>query len=301
MRLYKLIGLEIDALTAEYNETMKNIETYTDILNNYSSMAGVIVRQLKAYKKQYAHPRLTQIENAEAIVLEEKKAEAYPAVLLMDRFGYVRTIEESVYEKNREAADAENRFVIHCMSDARLCLFTDSGKQHLLKMEDIPHGKFRDKGTPADNLCNYDSSKESILTVMDLKEIVSSFLIFVTQQGYIKQVAGTEFDVSKRTIASTHLADDDRVISVHPARFQASIVLHTSGNYLLRLSEEDIPVQKKSARGVHGIKLGSGEKVETVFYLEEGSESEVMIGEKKMSLNRLHVSARGSKGSKIRR
>jgi DNA gyrase subunit A len=264
-------------------------------------MAGVIVRQLKAYKKQYAHPRLTQIENAEAIVLEEKKAEAYPAVLLMDRFGYVRTIEESVYEKNREAADAENRFVIHCMSDARLCLFTDSGKQHLLKMEDIPHGKFRDKGTPADNLCNYDSSKESILTVMDLKEIVSSFLIFVTQQGYIKQVAGTEFDVSKRTIASTHLADDDRVISVHPARFQASIVLHTSGNYLLRLSEEDIPVQKKSARGVHGIKLGSGEKVETVFYLEEGSESEVMIGEKKMSLNRLHVSARGSKGSKIRR
>ena len=301
MRLYKLIGLEIDALTAAYNETMKNIETYTDILNNYSSMAGVIVRQLKAYKKQYAHPRLTQIENAEAIVLEEKKAEAYPAVLLMDRFGYVRTIEESVYEKNREAADAENRFVIHCMSDARLCLFTDSGKQHLLKMEDIPHGKFRDKGTPADNLCNYDSSKESILTVMDLKEIVSSFLIFVTQQGYIKQVAGTEFDVSKRTIASTHLADDDRVISVHPARFQASIVLHTSGNYLLRLSEEDIPVQKKSARGVHGIKLGSGEKVETVFYLEEGSESEVMIGEKKMSLNRLHVSARGSKGSKIRR
>ena len=107
--------------------------------------------------------------------------------------------------------------------------------------------------------------------------------------------------MSKRTIASTHLADDDRVISVHPARFQASIVLHTSGNYLLRLSEEDIPVQKKSARGVHGIKLGSGEKVETVFYLEEGSESEVMIGEKKMSLNRLHVSARGSKGSKIRR
>ena len=177
MRLYKLIGLEIDALTAEFNETVKKIELYTDILNNYSSMADVIVRQLEDFRKEYAVPRKTQITEAEAVVLEVRKAEAFPVVFLMDRFGYARTIDESIYEKNRDAADEENRIVLHCMSDSRLCVFTDIGRQHILKAEKVPHGKFRDKGTPIDNLCNYDSSAESYLQVYSLDEMKTQQLM----------------------------------------------------------------------------------------------------------------------------
>ena len=190
MRLYKLIGLEIDALMAEYQDTLKKIDLYTDILNNYSSMADVIVRQLEEFRDRYASERRTTISDEEEIVLEERKAEAYPCVLLMDRFGYARTVDEAVYEKNKDAADEENRLVIHCMSDSRLCVFTDTGKAHILKAEKIPHGKFRDKGTPIDNLCNYDSAAETFLAVMNLEEIRTQRLVFLTAHGYIKMVEG---------------------------------------------------------------------------------------------------------------
>lgn len=57
MRLYKLIGLEIEALMKEHEATLANIDRYQDILNNYKSMARVIIKELDAVKKEYAVPR----------------------------------------------------------------------------------------------------------------------------------------------------------------------------------------------------------------------------------------------------
>ena len=101
MRLYKLIGLEIEALTKEHEETLKKIAQYEDILNHYHSMAAVIIKELKAVKKAYGKPRKTQIENAKEAVYEEKKIEEAEVVFLMDRFGYAKTVDQSVYERNK--------------------------------------------------------------------------------------------------------------------------------------------------------------------------------------------------------
>jgi len=301
MKLYRLIGLELDTLQADYGKTLKNIETYSDILNNYSSMARVIIKELEAYKKEYARPRLTEITNKDAVVLEERKAEAFPCVFLMDRFGYARTVDEPVYEKNKEAADSENKVVIHCMSDAKLCIYTDLGRQHILKVEDVPHGKFRDKGTPIDNLCNYDSKDELFIEVMPLADIVNMKLLFVTENGFIKQVEGSEFDVAKKTIAATKLEDGDKLLSVHLVHFQTTMVLHTANNYLLRLQEDEAPLLKKNTKGVKGISLSGEDKVEDVWYLEEGAPTDVTIEEKTIALNRLKIASRGGKGTKLRR
>lgn len=113
MRLYKLIGLEIEALQADYAETMKNISVYEDILNNYDSMAEVIMKELDQIKKEYGTKRRTVIENAEEVVYEEKKMEEMEVTFLMDRFGYMRTIDKSAYERNKEAANAENKYVFN--------------------------------------------------------------------------------------------------------------------------------------------------------------------------------------------
>ena len=113
MRLYKLIGLEIEALQADYAETMKNISVYEDILNNYDSMADVIMKELDQIKKEYGTKRRTVIENAEEVVYEEKKMEEMEVTFLMDRFGYMRTIDKSAYERNKEAANAENKYVFN--------------------------------------------------------------------------------------------------------------------------------------------------------------------------------------------
>ena len=128
MRLYKLIGLEIETLMAEHEETMKKIALYEDILNNYSSMSKVIIKELQKVKKEYIRVRRTVVENAAEAVYEEKKIEETEVVFLMDRFGYARTIDKSTYERNKETADSENKYVLTCMNTGKICLFTDTGK-----------------------------------------------------------------------------------------------------------------------------------------------------------------------------
>ena len=214
MRLYKLIGLEIDALQKEHAATMKNIATYEDILNNYSSMAAVIKKDLLQIKKEYAQPRRTSIENAQAAVYEEKKPEEAEVVILMDRFGYIRSVDPSTYERNQEAAQAENRTILRCMNTDRLAVFTDIGRMHTVKVSDLPLGKFRDKGIPIDNLSNYDSTQEQILCVAPVQEMKLKKLLFVTAMGMCKLVDGEEFDVAKRTVVATKLLPEDRLVSV---------------------------------------------------------------------------------------
>jgi len=300
MRLYRLIGLEIEALQKEYEKTLKNISTYSDILNNYRSMAKVILKELDGLKKEYAKPRKTVIENGEEAVYEEEKIEEMEVVFLMDRFGYSKTIDTATYERNREAADAEHKYVISCMNTDKICIFTDTGKQHLIKILDIPFGKFRDKGKPIDNLCNYDSARENIIFTESLQKVKMSIMIFGTKMGMLKQVEGIEFDVMKRTIAATKLQDGDSVISVVFMGEKEQIVLQTEQGYFLRFSISEIPQKKKGAIGVRGLRLSENDKIEAVYYLPGQPDQTALYKEKEVHLNKLRIGKRDAKGVKTR-
>ncbi len=301
MRLYRLIGLEIEALRAEHEQTLKNIDRYEDILNNYDSMAGVIMEELDSYKKEYGRKRRTVIENAEEAVFEENKIEEQEVVFLMDRFGYARTVDTSVYERNREAADSENRYVVHCMNTGRLCVFTDSGKMHQVRVLDVPYGKFRDKGTPLDNISNYDTSSEQIVMVCDSEQMRFSHLLFATSRGMVKKVEGTEFQVTKRTIAATKLQDEDVLVEVKVVNDSQNVVLQTKNGYFLRFPATEIPVKKKGAVGVRGIRLQKKDELEHVWLFEEGTETRIRYNDdKEVTLNRLKQAKRDGTGTKYR-
>ena len=298
MRLYKLIGLEIEALMAEHEETLKNIALYQEILGSRAAMAKVIIKELKALKKEFSHPRLTVIENGKAAVYKEKEAEAVPVVLLMDRFGYVKTVDNSVYERNKEAADSENKQIVPCMSDGKICLFTDNGQMHLVKVADIPYGKFRDKGIPVDNISNYDSSSENIISVMALEHIMDKKLLFVTEQSMCKVLSGSEFDVSKKTTAATKLQENDKILYLAVAEPESTMVLQSQKNYFLRFATEDIPEKKKGAVGVRGMRMTDGELLTAVWQLTGEEEQIIMIKEKAVHLNRLRIANRDTRGVK---
>ena len=300
MRLYRLIGLEIQALRAEHEQTLKNIARYEDILNNYDSMAGVIMDELDSYKKEYGRKRRTVIENAEEAVFEENKIEEQEVVFLMDRFGYARTVDTAVYERNKEAADSENRYIVHCMNTGRLCVFTDTGKMHQVKVLDVPYGKFRDKGTPIDNISNYDTASEQIVMVCDAEQMRFSWLLFATAKGMIKKVEGTEFQVTKRTIAATKLQDEDRLIEVKVVNDSQNAVLQTANGYFLRFPASEIPVKKKGALGVRGIRLQKKDELEHVYLFEEGTETKISYNDKEVTLNRLKQAKRDGAGTKYR-
>ena len=300
MRLYKLIGLEIEALMKEHEETLKNIARYEDILNNYDSMAEVIIEDLEHFKKEYARKRRTVVENGQEAVYEEKKVEEQEVVFLMDRFGYAKTVDVASYERNKEAADAENKWIVNCINTGKLCVFTNTGKMHQIKVLDLPYGKFRDKGQPIDNVSNYDSTQEMVVYMCDELQLRYAKLLFATKQGMIKKVKGNEFQVAKRTIAATKLQEDDELISVQVITDDQHVVLQTKDGYFLRFSAQEVAEKKKAAVGVRGIKLRKNDELEQIYLFYEGTEHKISYGDRELTLNRLKVAKRDGTGTKAR-
>lgn len=300
MRLYKLIGLEIEALIKEHDETMSNIYRYEDILARRDSMAQVIMNELDAIRKEFGRKRRTEITNAEEAVFEEKKLEEMELYCLMDRFGYVRCIDAATYERNKESAHQENKFVFLCKNTGRICIFTNTGQLYTVKVVDIPFGKYRDKGVPVDNISNFNSEKERIVFCASQSELNLYRLIFVTAQSMCKLVDGGEFDVSKRTVAATKLSEGDEVVNVAVLREQNGIVLRSAQGYFLRFSLEEIPEKKKAAVGVRGMKLSKDDFVEEVYYMQNAVSHTITYKEKEIELNKLKLGKRDGKGIKVR-
>lgn len=300
MRLYKLIGLEIEALIKEHEDTLTNIFRYEDILERKDSMAQVIINDLDAIKKEFNRKRRTLIENGKEAVYEENKIEEMDVVFLMDRFGYVKTVDVPTYERNKDAADTENRYVFCCKNTGRICIFTNKGQLHTIKVLDLPFGKFRDKGVPIDNLSNFSREDEKILLITNQTALNLYRVLFVTQNSMMKIVNGGEFDVSKRTVAATKLNDGDEVVSVAILNEQRNIVLQTHDGYFLRFPLEEIPEKKKMAIGVRGMKLTEKDFIETVYFTQNAVENSIKYKSKTLELNKLKLGRRDTKGVKVR-
>ncbi|MBC5681267.1 DNA gyrase/topoisomerase IV subunit A [Lachnospira hominis (ex Liu et al. 2021)] len=324
MRLYKLIGLEILALQKEYDEACKKIARYEKILGSRKEMAKVIKEDLMKIKKEYSVGRRTVIEDGKEAVFIEKKIPEQEVMFIMDRFGYAKTIDMAAYERNKEAVHNEYKYIFSCMNTDKICIFTDNGMLHQIKVKDIPFStKFRDKGTPIDNLGNYDSSGERIIYLCASERIRQKRLLFVTKLGMMKLVDTSEFDVMKKTVASTKLTDGDELIGIYEtdARTEVlskfnydgtvgeeevvssdqNIILQTANGVFLKFPLTDVPQKKKNAVGVRGIKLGSDDYIEDVYILTNGDELSMDYKGKMLDFGKMKMAHRDTKGTKVRR
>lgn len=300
MRLYKLIGLEILALEKEHQETLRKIREYEKILSSRDAMDQVIKEDLNSIKEEFSSPRRTGIEDGREAVYDESAVEVREVVFVMDRFGYSRILERSTYDRNQETVDSEHSHVVCCLNTDKICLFTDTGALHQVKVADIPLGKLRDKGTPIDNLCKYDGTKEEIVFLTNAAALPGHILLFATKGAMLKQVPGEEFETNNRMVAATKLADGDQVADIQMMDGAREAVLQTDHGVFLRFAAEEIPVQKKNAKGVRGIKLSKEEQLETVYLLGENTDNIAVYKEKQVHLNRLKLSHRDGKGSRTR-
>ena len=358
LRLSKLIGLEIEQLKNDYEELVKKIALYEKILGSKSEMKKVIIKDLEAIKKEYGFERKTEITDAAEIVLEEPKIEEAPFVFLMDRFGYSKVIEPAAYDRNKEKIEAEYKYIIPCLNTDQICVFTNAGVMHTVKVMKIPTKKVNEKGVPIDNLCNYSSEKEHMTGVFALNDLKISKLLFTTKFGMVKFVDGSEFDVSNRTVKATKLSADDEVISVdafdikkesinvqtspndevaedqsdddqmsfdfidivnvetgesEPLKPETGndseekifhtnkmLVLQTKEGIFLRFKLNEVPVQKKNARGVKGIKLSKDDEVENAYVVKFGAGQKIERHGKVIELMKIKLAKRGNKGTKLR-
>ncbi len=300
MRLYKLIGLEIEALIKEHEETVANIFKYEDILSRRDSMAQVLINELDELKKEFGRPRRTVIDNCEEAVVEEIKVPEMDVMFIMDRFGYSKIVDMPTYERNKETIENEFKYICKCKNTGKICLFTNLGVLHTVKATDLPIGKLRDKGVPIDNVSNFSSQKENIVSVASQSELNLYRMVFVTKNSMVKIVDGGEFDVAKRTVASTKLEDGDEVVSVQALLDQKNIILKSNDGYFLRFQLEEIPVKKKAAVGARGMKLGGKDYIDEVFYTRAIDDSSIQYNERQLRLNDIKLAKRDSKGTKVR-
>lgn len=305
MRLYRLIGLEILALQKEYEEILKRIQEYEEILNNPEAMKKVIKKDLQKIKKEYGFERKTALENAKAPVVIEEEVEEREVIFVMDRFGYGKLLEKNIYERNREAVEEEYRTILPCKNTDKLCLFTQDGVMHQVKVQDIPGGRLREKGSPLDNLCNYDSRTERILLLTPDRELAGRSLLFVTRSSLVKIVDGEEFLVQKRTVAATKMAEGDTltaVVLLTPEQMEKSyVVLQSEEGYFLRFPLSEITKKKKNALGIRGMSLKEDDRISHVYVTEASSGDSILYKDKELYFQKIKAMSRDSRGVKVRR
>lgn len=297
MRLYRLIGLEIEALLKDNAQTLKNIEEYENILKTHKNMDKLFIKDLERIKRDFASPRKTAIEDAGEAVYEEELPISEEVVFVMDRFGYCKVLDRSTFDKNSESIESENVYVFPVMNTDKICIFSNRGVLYKIKVSDLPMAKPKDKGTPIDNLSKFDSTAEEILLAASEEGMSGHYFLMLTKSGYIKKVSAEEFKTNNRQVASTKLTNDDVLVSVSLITKNDEICIVTDANYILRFDISEVNEFKKNTKGEKAITLGYGESVKALYFM---SGKVANVNNREIILGKVKLSHKGYKGQKIR-
>lgn len=300
MPLSRLIGLEILRLHEESETLNGNILEYKRVLENQSELYKVIKNRLKEYKKIFASPRRTLLENVQNTdyVEEVKEEDIY---ILIDRFGYTKSIDAASFSRVSEETLKEYSHIILMKNTDKLCIFTAEGNMHQVKAPLIPKSKIKDKGVLIQTLCKVD--KENILLYAPSLQLFESQLVFSTKLGYIKQVSGIQFETNRSVISSTKLEEGDEIISIVMlsagdilARDKKVIILTEKGTSL-GFPLEEVSEMKKTGRGVKSIELDAKDYVIFTGIVKITDETFICNG-KELSAKKVRNRKRGQKGQK---
>lgn len=297
-KLSDLVSMEILDLKKRYKEILKLIDRYQLLLSDKNELRKEIKKELQAYKKKYNKDRKTAFTNEKIKLIKREKPEV-DLVCLIDRFSYAKVVNKNTYERYKDIAEQENKYILDLTSKERLVVFTDKGNAHLIKASEFPKCKVKDKGEPLDNISNFNSSDERIVGVFTIRKDASQDLLFVSSDGYIKIVDINEFDLTNKKNVATKLIDDallSRVIDIDS--FEKNVVLGTNDHRYIRFKAEEIPHQKKNSRGAIGIKVGKKAICNYAEVVDQRGDS-INIKDEEVAASRIRLTKRGTKGTKI--
>ena len=300
MQLSKLIGLEVLKLHQENEQLLLNIAEYESILNDIDKLHKVIIDRLRSYKKQFSGERKTELTNiTKEKYVEEIKEEALYVVV--DRFGYVKSLDKASYSRLSEENLKEYTYKIPIMNTDKLCVFTEEGNMHQVKVKDIPKARNRDKGVLIQTLCRVE--KENVIFYISLESLMESQLFFATRHGYVKQVSGVYFETNRLTMTATKLEDGDAVAGIASLTVEdviagdRKVILITKNGLSLGYPLEEVSELKKTSRGVKGIALEKEDFVEYAGVVTPDCE-EIIYEQQSYNPKKIRNRKRGAKGQK---
>jgi DNA gyrase subunit A len=292
MKLQKLIGLEMTTLEKELVKAKKNIEVYSGLVTSKVKMSHKMKSDILEIKKKYAIQRKTEIVDAEAVVLKKPEIKEEKVYALVNRFGYIKLVDEATYERNIESIPADYRYICEVMNTGRLFVFTEGGKCHQIKVKDVPMGRYNDKGVPLEQVSALTMEEIAIFVVSDFKP--KEKLLFVTKNGYVKKVAISEFISSRKTTDATKLGAEDSLAAVELIKDKKTVVLVSEKKMCVSFEVGSISNLKKNTVGITGMKFDKGDYVRFVSVV--GDEDKFVIDEKQFDVKKISSGKRGTKG-----
>ena len=310
MRLQRLTGLEREKIEEEYEELIKLINHYREILANERLLLNIIKEELLEIKDKFEDDRRTSIEAATDEIDMEDLIDEEEVAITLTHFGYVKRLPSNTYKSQRRGgrgvaghATREEDFVEHIFITSThnyIVFFTNLGRAYRLKAYEIPEAKRQAKGTAIVNLLQLQPN-EKVTAVIPIKEFVDNkFLILATKTGIIKKTELSQFDTSRKSgIVAISLRDDDELISVKLTDGETEIIMATRDGMAIRFNEKDVRDMGRSAMGVKGMRLGEGDYVVAMELVENDSDllivSEYGFG-KRTPLEEYRIQTRGGKG-----
>ncbi|MDO8862255.1 DNA gyrase subunit A [Haliea sp. E1-2-M8] len=281
LRLHRLTGLEHEKLLAEYDEKLREIADYLEILGDPDRLKLVIREELEAIVTEFGDDRLTVISASQHDLTVEDLITEEDRVVTISHGGYAKTQPLSDYQAQRRGgtgrtatAVKDEDFVEHLLiasTHATILCFTNLGKVYWLKVYQIPLAGRNSRGRPMVNLLPLENG-ERVTSILQVNEYTEGWYIFMaTASGTVKKTALTAFS-RQRSVGLRALALDEGDVLIGTAITDGTcdVMLFSSEGKAVRFREEDIRDLSRTARGVRGIRLGAGHQLISIIVPREG-------------------------------
>lgn len=316
MRLRRLQGLEREKLDEEYEELIKLINKFKDILANPYLVDQIIKDELKEIKNAYYDERRTEIKHDEGEINVEDLIEEENVAITLTNYGYIKRLPEDTYKAQRRGGKGitalttrEEDFVKDLFITSThdyLMFLTNKGKVYRIKAYEVPEARRQAKGTAAINLINIDSDEKikAIIPIRDFNN-ENEFLILATKKGIIKKTKLSEFDTSRKSgLVAIKIAEDDELISVNRTDGTKDIFIATKDGKGIRFNEDDVRETGRNTMGVKAITTSEDDELVSMSILSDSDENKLILtitenGYGKITLSQEYrCQNRGGKGMK---
>ena len=272
MQLRRLTGLEQDKVKAEYDELIKKIAEYEEILASRQKILNIIKTELLEDKAKYGDERKTQILPEQGEVTIEDLTPNTPMAVFITHQGYLKQISLDTFERQNRATrgksgiktkeDDDIQHFFTAMMHDKVLFFSSKGTVYSLNVYDFPEGGRQSKGLPIVNVLPIDQD-ERITAVVPVSQFSHELnLIMLTKKGYIKRIELDNFsNIRRNGIIAIGLEEGDELNWVKLATARDEIIIGTSCGMAIRFPIEDLRPLGRSARGVTSMKLRSGDEI----------------------------------------
>jgi DNA gyrase subunit A len=310
LRLHRLTGLEHEKLIGDYQELIRLIGEYLEILANHVRLMEVIKGELEEINEAYGDERRTEITASQLDLTMEDLITEEDRVVTISQGGYAKTQPLSDYQAQRRggmgkaaASVKDEDYVEHLLvassHDTLLC-FTSLGKVYWLKVYQIPVASRTSRGKPIVNILDLEDGENisSLLPVREYKD--NEFIFMTTANGIVKKTPLPAFSNQRSVgLRAIELDEGDTLVRTAITDGNSDVILYSSSGKAIRFNESRVRPMGRTARGVRGIRLPEGQRVVAMLIPYAGGQvlavSENGYG-KRTSVSEFPVKGRGGQG-----